>query len=78
MIDLKKLNELPYGQAEKVLKSKGLWATETFKVEVTGYNILIETNTVTVNAIDALSAEIEAEKKSGFDVVIETQIIGDE
>jgi hypothetical protein len=78
MIDLKKLAELPYREAAKVLKTEGHWTTETFKVEVTGYNILFETKTVKVKAIDAVSAEIEAKEKSGFNVVVQTQIIGDE
>jgi len=79
MINPKELIDLPHGKAEAVLKREGHWVKETFKVRVTGYHApSLETKVVTVKAIDQLSAEIEAEEVSGFDEVIETEIIGDE
>ena len=79
MIDPKELVDLPHGQAEAVLKREGCWAKKRFKVRVAGrYYAPLETKVVTVEAIDRDDAEIEAENMSGFDEIIETEIIGEE
>jgi hypothetical protein len=79
MIDPKELVDLPHGQAELVLKREGCWAKKKFKVRVVGSHYSpLEIKVVTVDAIDKRSAEIEAEKVSGFDFVDETEIIGEE
>lgn len=79
MINPKDLIDLPHGKAEAVLKREGHWKKETFKVRVTGHNTPpLETKVVTVEAYNPYEAELEAERKSGFDVFGETEIIGDE
>jgi hypothetical protein len=79
MIGLKELINLPHGKAEAVLKREGHWVKETFKVRVTGYYAPpLETKVVTVEAYNAREAELEAERKSDFDGVDKTEIIGDE
>jgi hypothetical protein len=79
MINPKDLIDLPHGKAEAVLKREGHWVKETFKVRVTGYHApSLETKVVTVEAYNPYEAELEAERKSGFDVFDKTEIIGDE
>jgi hypothetical protein len=79
MINPKELIDLPHGQAELVLKREGCWAKKKFKVRVVGsHHSPLETEVITVEAVDQRSAELKAENMSGFDFVDETEIIGEE
>lgn len=76
MIDVKKLADLPHGQAEKVLKESGNWQKHEYTFRITGrYDPEPETMTVKVMAIDLESAEIAAEHACDFDEIYETELM---
>ena len=83
MIDLKKLAELPHGQAEKVLKESGNWKKNEYTFRITGryfritgrYDPEPETMTVKVMAIDLESAETAAEGQCDFDKIEEIELM---
>lgn len=76
MIDPKELINLPYGKENQILKDKDCWEKQKFKVRVVGsYYPEFEKKTIIVKAVDKFQAMIEAEKKSGFDLIHEVEII---
>ena len=76
MIDVKKLADLPHGQAEKVLKESGNWQKHEYTFRITGrYDPETETKTVKVMAIDLYNAEIAAEDACEFDVIDEIKLM---
>jgi len=76
MVDLKKLADLPHGQAEKVLKESGNWQKHEYTFRIMGYyDPEPEAMTVKVMAIDLYNAEIAAEDQCDFDVICGTELI---
>ena len=76
MIDVKKLANLPHGQAEKILKESGNWQKHEYTFRITGrYYPEPETMTVKVMAIDLGNAEIAAESQCDFDRIDEIELI---
>ena len=70
VIDVKKLADLPHGQAEKVLKESGNWQKREYTFRIMGYcDPEPEAMTVKVTAIDLYNAEIAAEDQCDFDVI---------
>ena len=79
MIDPKELINLPYGEANQVLKDNNCWAKQKFKVRVVlSYYPEYETKIITIKAVDKLQAMIKAEKRFGFELLGEIEIIEDE
>ena len=76
MIDVKKLADLPHGQAEKVLKESGNWQKHEYTFRITGFYMPeFETMTVKVTAIDLDNAFIAAEGQCDFDEIEEIELI---
>jgi len=76
MIDVKKLADLPHGQAEKVLKESGNWQKREYTFRITGrYDPEPEIKTVKVMAIDLYNAEVAAEEECDFDVIDGIELI---
>ena len=70
VIDVKKLADLPHGQAEKVLKESGNWQKHEYTFRIMGrYDPDPEAMTVKVMAIDLYNAEIAAKDACDFDVI---------
>ena len=73
---MKKLADLPHGQAEKVLKESGNWEKHEYTFRITGlYMPEFETMTVKVMAIDLDNAYIAAEGQCDFDEIEEIELI---
>lgn len=76
VIDVKKLADLPHGQAERVLKESGNWQKREYTFRITGFYMPeSETMTVKVMAIDLESAELAAEHECDFDKIEEIELI---
>ncbi len=76
VIDVKKLADLPHGQAERVLKESGNWQKHEYTFRITGcYDPESETMTVKVMAIDLDNAYIAAEGQCDFDKIEEIELI---
>lgn len=78
-IDVKKLVDLPHGQAEKALRKSGNWEKHEYTFRVWGsYTPEPESQTIKVMAVNLEAAETAAENACDFDEIDEIELMTSE